>query len=483
MARLRLQISHAFLILSLLLFTCIHTSFAACVINGQYFQINITTEVDLSSSGLQQVPEELQCFAGSFFLTRIDLGNNSITSVPLDFFQNFSKLESLDLSMNEIEQIDARMFSDCSALKTLRLDYNKITELPSHTFNGMRLLNYLFLRGNRITTIGDSFLTVEYETIFFGLDVFLPRLLTVDLRDNALTSIGLDTFNGTLTQRLRLDNNQISSVEPYWISPLRSIMAALEMPGNHLGSLPEGSFGVNHSAPNFDYRQFTQNITFVNLQLNDIATVDLGAFDSYTGISYLDLGRNDLTSVPPVFSSPDPRDILPNVHTLDVHDNDIDPLPADALTNLPRLQTLYAYANNITAVDVDAFTGLSVIEEILLAINNIEFLENGTFTSLDSLKTVFLSDNPIPCVSTAVLNPSVLLFGKNFCGITPSPSEAPSAAPSATPSAAPSATPSEAPSPGTGTAAPVTPAPSSAATWRIDLASLIACLVMAIYYV
>ena len=410
---------HAFFLLCLL-FTCTHTSFAACVVNGQHFQIDITVEVDLSNAGLQEVPEELQCFAGSLFLKKIKLGNNSITSVPLDFFQNFSKLESLDLSMNEIEQIDARMFSDCSELKTLRLDYNKIAALPSHTFNGMRLLTFLFLRGNRITTIGDTFLSVEYEDTVFGFDVFLPRLLIVDLRDNALTSIGLDTFNGTLTQRLRLDNNQISSVEPYWISPLRSIMTSLEMSGNNLGSLPEGSFGVNHSAPNFHFRKFSRNNTFINLQLNNIDSIDLGAFDSNTGISYLDLGRNNLTTVPALFSSSDSRDFLPNVEILDIHDNDIEELQAGAFTNLPSSQTIYAYVNEISTVDVDAFIGLPVIEEIYLLVNDIAALEDGTFTSLDTLKILGLQDNPIPCVPTTVLNPAVLLTGKDFCAVVPS---------------------------------------------------------------
>jgi Leucine-rich repeat (LRR) protein len=119
----------------------------------------------LESLNLQgcQIPDNV--FGQSLFrhnrnLTRLDLGNNRLTSLTEDTFKGLNgTLQSLYLSYNQISSIAERTFLGFSRLYHLQLDYNELTMLPVNVFANMTMVDsngnynggqsvYVYLYGN-----------------------------------------------------------------------------------------------------------------------------------------------------------------------------------------------------------------------------------------------------------------------------------------------------------------------------------------------
>ena len=107
------------------------------------------TRLELSNNDITILPEEV--FSGLSNLTYLGLGTNSITILPEEVFSGLSNLTYLGLFNNKIKNPPKEVFSGLSSLEELRLNNNNITSLPAGVFSGLSSLIYLRLDRNPLT--------------------------------------------------------------------------------------------------------------------------------------------------------------------------------------------------------------------------------------------------------------------------------------------------------------------------------------------
>ena len=124
-----------------------------------------------------------------------------------------------------------------------------------------------------------------------------------------------------------------------------------------------------------------------------LRTLQAGDFAGLTSLRSLNLGGNQLTTVPAgVF---DDSDDLPNLHTLHLNDNQLTALPDGVFDGLTSLQTLSLYGNQLTALAEDVFEDLASLQELDLRGNQLTALPDGVFDSLTGLQELDLRGNQL----------------------------------------------------------------------------------------
>ena len=126
----------------------------------------------------------------------------------------------------------------------------------------------------------------------------------------------------------------------------------------------------------------------LNLGDNQLTTLPSGAFDRLTNLRNLDLHGNLLTTLPAgVF------DRLTRLLALRLHDNRLTTLPAGAFDRLTRLLELRLDNNRLTTLPSGAFDGLTGLLFLLLGNNRLASLPAGAFDKLTNLRILELQNN------------------------------------------------------------------------------------------
>jgi len=146
-------------------------------------------------------------FDGMNQLDTLDLSDNEVTKLSNRVFDGMSQLTILDVSNNKIMEISKGVFDNMGKLTHLNLRSNQISVLPSGVFHGMGQLTDLDLSSNKITDIANG--------VFDGVS----QLNILDLSLNEIASIDRYVFSSTSNTSIRLlwlNNNQLTSLEPWW---------------------------------------------------------------------------------------------------------------------------------------------------------------------------------------------------------------------------------------------------------------------------
>ena len=102
------------------------------------------TRASQANSGLTQL--NLQEFEPyTKVITRLNLSNNAIESLPDNFFSSFSELCELDLSSNRLSSLPE---GSCSALQVLDISGNKLTQIPEVITKCKHSLRVLHISNN-----------------------------------------------------------------------------------------------------------------------------------------------------------------------------------------------------------------------------------------------------------------------------------------------------------------------------------------------
>ena len=121
-------------------------------------------------------------YGGHSWLTKLDLSNNQLSSLPTGVFAGFYQLGRLDLSGNLLTSLDEEFFRSPSAtlpLGSLDLSDNSLTSLPKEFWFETRNLVSLDLSGNDLLNLRDD--------TFREMMVYRKgSLKTLDLSDNGL---------------------------------------------------------------------------------------------------------------------------------------------------------------------------------------------------------------------------------------------------------------------------------------------------------
>ena len=132
-------------------------------------------------------------FAGLTGLTSLSIhASSALTTVPANAFsQVATALERLDLDDNSLTTIDEDAFDGLTALTELYLEANYITSIHEDAFDDLTALEHLQLRGNTLTTLDAD--------IFDGL----TALDFLDIDSNSLTTVDAGPHPSRASRRTR----------------------------------------------------------------------------------------------------------------------------------------------------------------------------------------------------------------------------------------------------------------------------------------
>uniref|UniRef100_A0A7M4FCE8 FLII actin remodeling protein n=1 Tax=Crocodylus porosus TaxID=8502 RepID=A0A7M4FCE8_CROPO len=185
------------------------------------FQLDDLSVLDLSYNQLTECPRELENAKNMLVL---NLGHNSIDSIPNQLFINLTDLLYLDLSDNRLETLPPQM-RRLVHLQTLVLNNNPLLHAQLRQLPAMTALQTLHLRNTQRT---QSNLPTSLEG--------LTNLADVDLSCNDLSRVPECLYTLPSLRRLNLSSNQISELSlciDQWTQ-----LETLNLSRNQLTSLP-----------------------------------------------------------------------------------------------------------------------------------------------------------------------------------------------------------------------------------------------------
>ncbi len=137
---------------------------------------------------------------------QLDLQWNNITCIDKEAFVGLDSLQQLILSNNKLAIIGSQVFSSLSQCISLHLDHNVISLIELEAFSGLSKLRQLRLHGNNIS---------DFQPGTFD---HLQSLDDINLHNNTLASLSPDLFiNITRPLQLSLGLNQWNCSSLCWL--------------------------------------------------------------------------------------------------------------------------------------------------------------------------------------------------------------------------------------------------------------------------
>lgn len=390
---------------------------------------------------LESLTEHSMC--GLENLETLDLSDNALTFVE-GAFKSMSRLNRLDLRNNSLTTLTRFTLRDLVSLQYLLLGGNRISTIDPDTFRGLDRLTYIVLRNNplgaverihirapslafvdlsecnlqrlprglppsiRYLQLRRNNMTTLSKTAFVGC----PYIGILILDDNNITIIGNKTFSHmTHLQQLWLNNNQLTSV-PTILAPS---LQRLYLDNNRLSTLTD-AFPSNSQIDTVSLmgNRIQEVTSDALLQLPKLRSLDLGnnritQLHSYTfskcayltklvlsknplhtfnqhclhGVSSLQsLALTHINTAPTL--SPELFDDLHQLRTLD-------------LTNSPDLIQVFLQAAVSKSPETHSNPAMAVLEELSLLSSQLTQLPQGIFDAFPALQELQLSSMRFHC--------------------------------------------------------------------------------------
>ena len=135
------------------------------------------------------------------------------------------------------------------------------------------------------------------------------------------------------------------------------------------------------------------NLQELDLNNNNIITIESGTFDGLKNLQQLNLNNNQITTLKSgSFNG------LTKLERFDIFNNPITTIESGAFTGLTNLQQLNLIYNPITTIESGAFTGLTKLQVLDLSNNQITSINDGTFNGLSNLQELNLNNNKIKTI-------------------------------------------------------------------------------------
>lgn len=187
------------------------------VLQMEYF-LNFTNlrYLLVDSNRLKQVPNDVNRYVSK--LQTLSLMHNYIKDIS---GISSSSLTTLDITSNQISVIPAFAFVSMPSLQQLHLSLNKISRISRKSFKGLSRLKRLYLDGNQLDilytgTFNDlkqlevfSAAHNKLERVRNGVFSNFPQLKEIFLNDNKLNILDEGSFQGLTLHRADLQNNDV----------------------------------------------------------------------------------------------------------------------------------------------------------------------------------------------------------------------------------------------------------------------------------
>jgi len=357
----------------------------------------------LNLSGNKISEFEEGAFEGNQALKTIYLNSNKLKIIRNNIFNPLSQLERIYFLNNEITTIESSSF-DLPNLKELILGGNKLTAFSQEALGTSQSLEELYLVDNQITEIPRlSLENIEYMVLKLNKitqiekDVFIntPKLRSIELQGNLITKLEAAPFESLkFVDTLSIENNLIQSIEPELIEKLPSL-DQLWLEGNicvdstvieiqetkgaadqtldrcyyhyvdaktsyQCNYVNDAEFGYTCEVSGINYQTFRDKFNFTGIHISARSTQDV------TGVRIVD---SNMSRVPATVFNAFPSiksltiqgtsvvhkdlfDICPDLDVLDLSNNNIKELPANAFQNCGRIESLILDDNLIAAIEI-----------------------------------------------------------------------------------------------------------------------------------
>lgn len=296
----------------------------------------------------------------------LDLERNQLAFIP-PAINRLSKLKYLYLTSNEISHIDYLPFG----LRVLSLSGNNFTHIPGDGLSNCTELSYLNMGYNKVADIP--------EDLFLGWGGQLQTLL---LRNNKITHLGFNSFNGLDTiKEISLSFNDIHYVHPMVFENISKSLKILEL-----------SFGIYRDDFPLEPISYLTELMWLGLDNNNLKMIPGHSLHSLTQLTYINLAFNRITFLPNnIFLS----DIHKNLLEIDLSYNQIERIMSNTFDDLELLQIVNLASNRIRTIEKYSFYNLQLLTYIDLSYNRISNVSDMSFQFLPNILSIDLMYNQL----------------------------------------------------------------------------------------
>ena len=195
--------------------------------NALIFEYNQSINIYLYNNSITSIP--VNFFNGLNQAILIDLSNNLLTSFESHLFSNNINIKIINMRSNKIGSLNDDHFKFNHKIENISLSINNISTIDEDTFKNNVLLKYLGLDDNLLKVLHKDLLKSNTELVYVNLEKnnisFLHRetfknnikLQNLYLSDNMLEVISNDTFQYNINLIvLSLKNNAITNIAGSW---------------------------------------------------------------------------------------------------------------------------------------------------------------------------------------------------------------------------------------------------------------------------
>ncbi|XP_018322078.1 chaoptin-like [Agrilus planipennis] len=374
------------------------------------------------------------------WLEKIDLRENTLTTIPSAPFNSSVRIRDLNLAYNNIKSLTAETFAGLECQRII-LSHNKLETMDKDAFVGVeQYLEYLDLDSNNLAAIPDA-LAILQSLKFLYLSsnslrdipanvssMLCASLKAIGLSGNRFTKIpsealqsciklnhlnmayndivevnGSDFINwGTNINTLILGNNHINQLRPesfQGLPKIKDINLSFNQirfidPSTFVGldSLEnlEMSFTVDYEDVPGDIFKPLLKLKWLSLDNNKFVTISSSAFDFLKHLNYLNLEFNRLKLLPSSLFKTSVHKLLREVR---FSYNDISILQTNTFKQLPNLEVILFPNNKIQTIQTSSFDDLPKLTHVILSNNLISKIETSAFANLPSLRLLELQNN------------------------------------------------------------------------------------------
>ncbi|XP_056617252.1 slit homolog 1a [Triplophysa dalaica] len=334
--------------------------------------------VDLSNNQISEIAPD--AFQGLRSLNSLVLYGNKITDLPRGVFDGLHTLQLLLLNANKIHCLRENTFHDLQNLSLLSLYDNKIQTLAKGTFTSLRAIQTLHLAQNplicdcNLQWLADYLRSNPIETT--GARCTSPRRLANkrigQIKSKKFRCSAKEQYVIPGTEDSRLYND--CSNDPVCPSKCRCESNVVDCSNLHLKRIPE-HIPVTTTELRLNSNEITSieatgifktlsHLKKINLSNNKISEIEDGAFEGASSVNELHLTANQLDSVHSgIFRG------LDGLRMLMLRNNRISCIHNNSFTGLHNVRLLSLYDNTLTSISPGAFDTLQSLSTLNLLAN------------------------------------------------------------------------------------------------------------------
>ncbi|KAM5263713.1 nephrocan-like [Ctenodactylus gundi] len=308
-----------------------------------------TKRLYISHSKIQHL--QLSNFTRMLALEDFILLASGTESVENDTFKTLSTLKTLELWKNKLRRVPSVL---PASLEVLKLNDNSICALHGSDFEGLKKLKVLELKNNLISFLSPSMLSS-----------------LISLESLMVDGNNLESLAGPLAlphlRHISMENNKLHLIPSNFFTFLQSLQF-LSFSGNYLTKMP-----IN----------LPKSLLSLKMERNQLKVVRFRDVKHLENLSHLYLSENFLSSI-------DGAQLLANLTTLEVSQNQLQMLPFRLPTRLQKLDCSNNLIQRVTAQD---FQDLRDLKHLFLDNNIVSLFEAGALQKCSQLSNLALEQN------------------------------------------------------------------------------------------